>query len=430
MKLQSTRNGRKSLSVAAYNGGFALVRESRLVTSDGPAEEVQFLDVAERIEPDSIVVKGLEILEQNYDYDLVSKGKLLERYIDRNVHVRNSETGEAVEMRLLSVSECIIGERADTKEIVIDPVGELILPALSEGLLLKPALVWKIAPVVLDQEIQVSYLTKSLEWHAHYTMEINEHEFRFDGWVKILNRSGAHYEKAKLTLVAGEVHREEEVNNGDSTIVYSRIQEAGVTVLALPDRFIYRMNRPVTVMNEQLKQLSLFSAHGAEFKRTYQVCSGDTHADIKLEFSNTVENGLGIPLPAGLVKVYEIGESEEAFFAGEDRIAHTTPGKNLCIHIGKAVDITSDSYEKLREKHGVHEYITYVYKIENGKAESIRLTVEHIIYDPFWEMESSSHDYERKSSSKVEFVVRVHPTATVELEFTYKIDKQHEGRSY
>ncbi|OED31533.1 hypothetical protein BHE17_02900 [Planococcus maritimus] len=430
MKLQSTRNGRKSLSVAAYNGGFALVRESRLVTSDGPTEEVQFLDVAERVETDSIVVKGLEILEQNYDYDLVSKGKLLERYIDRNVHVRNSETGEELEMRLLSVSECIIGERTDTKEIVIDPVGELILPALSEGLLLKPALVWKIAPVVLDQEIQVSYLTKSLEWHAHYTMEIKEHEFRFDGWVKILNRSGAHYEKAKLTLVAGEVQREEEVNNGDSMIVYSRMHEPNKPAQALTDRFVYAVSRPVTVMNEQLKQLSLFSAHGAEFKRMYQVCSGDTHADIKLEFSNTVENGLGIPLPAGLVKVYETGESEEALFAGEDRIAHTAPGKNFCIHIGKAVDITSNSYEKLREKQGVHEYITYVYRIENEKKESIRLLVEHIIFEPIWEMESSSHDYERKNSSKVEFVIRLQPETTVELEFTYKVDKRREERGY
>lgn len=430
MKLQSTRSQRKQLSVAAYNGGFAHVQESRYLKSDGPVEEVQFLDVAERVETDSIFVKGLDVLEQNYDYDLVSKGKLLERYIDRNVRVRNSETGEEVEMRLLSVSECIIGERSDTKEIVIDPIGELILPALPEGLLLKPALVWKIAPSYLDQEVQVSYLTKSLEWHAHYTMEIKGREFRFDGWVKILNRSGAHYEEAKLALVAGEIRREEELNNGDSSIVYSRMQEPAANALALPDRYVYRMNRPVTVMNEQLKQLSLFSAHGAEFKRVYQVRSGDTHADIKLRFSNTDENGLGMPIPEGIVKVYETGESGEVLFAGEDRIAHTASGKTLCIHIGKALDITSDSYEKLREKHGVHEYITYVYKIENGKTESIRLSVEHIIYGQFWEMESSSHDYERKSSSEVEFVVWVHPKAKLELEFTYKVDKRREGQGY
>ncbi len=172
MKLQSTRRQQKNLSVAAYNGGFALIREMRYLKSEEAVEEVQFLDVAERVETDSIVVKGLEILEQNYDYDLVSKGKLLERYINQNVRVRNSETGEEMEMRLLSVAECIIGERTDTKEIVIDPVGELILPALPKGLLLKPALVWKIEPSLLDQEIVVSYLTKSLEWHAHYTLEL------------------------------------------------------------------------------------------------------------------------------------------------------------------------------------------------------------------------------------------------------------------
>lgn len=430
MKLQSTRSQQKHLSVAAYNGGFALVREMRYLKSDGPVEEVQFLDVAERVETDSIIVKGLDVLEQNYDYDLVSKGKLLERYINRNVHVRNSETGEELEMRLLSVSECIIGERADTKEIVIDPAGELILPALPEGLLLKPALVWKIAPAAVDQEIRVSYLTKSLEWHAYYTLEIKDNGFQFDGWIKILNHSGAHYEKAELALVAGHVHREQEMNNGDSPILYSRMQESLITAEALPDRLVYRINRPVTVMNEQLKQLSLFSAHGSEFKRAYQVRSGDTHADIQLEFPNSSENGLGMPLPEGVVKVYEPGDSGEVFFTGEDRIEHIAPGKNLRVHIGKAMDITSDSHEKLREKHGVHEYITYVYKLENEKTESIRLLVEHVIFELIWEMESSSHDYERKSSSKVEFVLRIQPETTVELEFTYKVDRRREGRGY
>lgn len=430
MILQSTRSQRKHLSVAAYNGGFALVREKRYLKSDGPVEEVQFLDVAERVETDSIIVKGLDVLEQNYDYDLVSKGKLLERYINRHVHVRNNETGEELELRLLSVSECIIGERADTKEIVIDPSGELILPALPEGLLLKPALVWKIAPAMVDQEIDVSYLTKSLEWHAHYTLEIKDNKFQFDGWVKILNHSGAHYEKAEFALVAGDVHREQEMNNGDSPILYSRMHESLKPAETLPDRLVYRINRPVTVMNEQLKQLSLFSAYGAEFKRAYQVSSGDTHADIQLEFPNSGENGLGMPLPEGVVKVYESGDSGEMFFTGEDRIEHTAPGENLRVHIGKAMDITSDSYEKLREKHGVYEYITYVYKLENNKAESIRLLVEHVIFDPIWEMESSSHDYERKSSSKVEFVVRIQPKASVELEFTYKSDHRREGRDY
>lgn len=155
--------------------------------------------------------------------------------------------------------------------------------------------------------------------------------------------------------------------------------------------------------------------------------SGDTHADVKLEFSNSIENGLGMPLPEGVVKVYESGDSGEVFFTGEDRIEHTAAGKNLRIHVGKALDITSDSYEKLREKHGVHEYITYVYKLENEKTESIRLLVEHVIFEPIWEMESSSHDYERKSSSEVEFVVRIQPETTVELEFTYKVDKRREG---
>lgn len=430
MKLQSTRRQQKNLSVAAYNGGFALVREMRYLKSEQAVEEVQFLDVAERVETDSIVVKGLEILEQNYDYDLVSKGKLLERYINQNVRVRNSETSEEMEMRLLSVAECIIGERSDTKEIVIDPAGELILPALPEGLLLKPALVWKIEPALLDQEIIVSYLTKSLEWHAHYTLELRDNEFQLFGWVKILNHSGAHYENAQLALVAGDVHREELMHNGDSPILHSRMQSAPVETEALTDRFVYRIGRPVTVMNEQLKQLSFLSVTGRAFKRTYHVRAGDTHASVELTFPNTKENGLGTPLPEGIVKVYEYGDSGEVFFTGEDQIDHAATEKTVRIEIGKTLDIQSESYEKLREKHGVHEYITYVYKLENGKQENIRVFVNHFLYGQVWEMESSSHDYERKNNTELEFIVNVRSGVSVELEFTYKVDKRAETRGY
>ncbi|MBT2581455.1 DUF4139 domain-containing protein [Planococcus sp. ISL-109] len=430
MKLQSARRQQKNLSVVAYTGGFALVREMRYLKSEQAVEEVQFMDVAERVETDSIVVKGLDILEQNYDYDLISKGKLLERYINRNVHVRNAETGEEMEIRLLSVAECIIGERTDTKEIVVDPIGELILPALPEGLLLKPALIWKIEPALLDQEIMVSYLTKSLEWHAHYTLEIKDEQFQFDGWVKILNHSGAHYENAQLALVAGVVHREEEMRNGDSRILYSRMQAPSIATESLPERFVYRIGRPVTVMNEQLKQLALLSARGSDFKRTYHIRAGDTYAKVELEFPNTEENGLGMPLPEGLVKVYESGDFGEVFFTGEDHIDHTAVSKNVRVDIGKALDIESKSYEKLREKHGVHEYITYVYELENRKVGSTRVFVNHAIYERVWEMESSTHDYERQSSSEVEFIIRVQPATTVELEFTYKVDKRAEERVY
>ncbi len=427
MKLQSTRKEQKALAVAAYNGGFAQVRETRHLKSEEAIDEVQFLDVAERVETDSIVVNGVNILEQNYDSDLVSKQKLLERYVDRTVRVHNAETGEELEIRLLSVAECIIGERTDTKEIVIDPAGELILPALPEGFLLKPALVWKIEPAVLDQEISVSYLTKSLEWQAHYTLELKEDSFQLLGWVKILNQSGGNYENAQLMLVAGQVNRQAAGRSADPAALYARLQSQ-MAAESLPERFVYRVGRPVTILNEQLKQLAFLQAGGSQFKRTYCVKEGEAHATVQLELSNTAENGLDMPLPEGLVQVYESGDAGELFYTGEDAIGHTAAGESICLQIGQALDIESESFEKLREKHGGFEYATYVYKLINRKPESIRLSINHFIYGHVWEMESSSHDYERKSSSEVEFTVRLQPGKAAEMEFTYKIAQQPETR--
>src|SRR5690606_12601533 len=147
MKFQSTRQQQTALSLTVYNDGFALVKEARMIPGNQELEEVQFMDIASRIEADSVLVDGLHVLEQSYDCDLISKEKLLEKYIDEVLTVRNAELGEEMQIRLLSVAGSIIGKRVDTEEIVIDPVGQLILPALPEGLLTKPTLVWKIAPI-------------------------------------------------------------------------------------------------------------------------------------------------------------------------------------------------------------------------------------------------------------------------------------------
>ena len=168
MKFQSTRQQQTALSLTVYNDGFALVKETRMIPGNHELEEVQFMDIASRIEADSVLVDGLHVLEQSYDCDLISKEKLLEKYIDEVLTVRNAELGEEMQIRLLSVAGSIIGKRVDTEEIVIDPVGQLILPALPEGLLTKPTLVWKIAPIETDTEARISYLTQGLEWRANY----------------------------------------------------------------------------------------------------------------------------------------------------------------------------------------------------------------------------------------------------------------------
>jgi len=168
MKKLSTAADTEEISLTIYNGGFGAVKETRTVNLTGAETELVFADVAQQIETDSLLVEGLNILEFNYDYDLVDRDKLLRKYIDKEVYLRDRKTGEKKSCRLLSVEgagKCVL-EDSTTKEIYIDAQAEIILPSLPSGLIVKPALVWEIAPT-RTESVKVSYLSQGFQWNVN-----------------------------------------------------------------------------------------------------------------------------------------------------------------------------------------------------------------------------------------------------------------------
>ena len=164
--------------------------------------------MAQQIETDSLHVEGLKVLEFNYDFELDDRDKLLRKYIDKDVYLKVRSTGDKKCCRLLSVEgsgRCVLEDNA-TKEIYIDAYAELILPSLPSGLIVKPALVWKIAPTATDS-VKVSYLSQGFNWNANYVIEILENTLNIAGWAEIENRSGTTFENAKVKLIAGDVNR-------------------------------------------------------------------------------------------------------------------------------------------------------------------------------------------------------------------------------
>lgn len=426
MKIQSTQEERKSLRLTVYNGGFGLVKEVRLLESSEPASEIQFTDIAEQIEADSVVVKGLQVLEQNYNYDLVDGQKLLGKYIGHVVAVRSQETGEELAMRLLSTSDGIVGERTDNGEILINPPGGLVLPALPDGLCLKPSLALQIAPTVLQQEVHVSYMTKGLEWEASYIAEITGAVLSLTGWVKLRNETGTSFPEAMLKFISGEVNRYEPPHlfraagfmQQKSMAAEPPFEEQG-----FGDYHAYALDRPVTLMNGQLKQIRFMQLENTSFKKAYVVERDSRQAAVKLQFKNS----LAIPLPKGLVKVFQQDADGEQEFAGEDFLGHTPSGGAVSLKIGQAVDILSENREALRERRGNAEVVTCIYTLKNNKQEGVKIDIDHEIFEPFWKMETSSHDYEVKSSRIVEFRVWVGAGKSAAVEFTYIVDKSGDG---
>lgn len=421
MKYQSTHENRKSLGLTVYSNGFGMVKDVREMRAEVEIDEVQFLDVAERIEMDSILVQGLEVMEQCFDYDLVSRRKLLEKYVDRVVTVRNAELQEEVRFRLLSAVDGIIGERIDTKEILVEPSGDLILPSLPDGLLLKPALIWKVASSLLDEEVSISYLTAGLHWEASYNVEIIGETFNLTGWVQITNQAGADFKGARLKLIAGEVKRSQPVH---PEMMFARTEalSGGFEERSFADYHVYVLERPITLLNDQTKQISFFGVSDVDYLKVYKVNEASTRAEIIFEFANRAENGMGLPLPKGRVKIYERDADEEMEFVGEEAMSHIPKDEKVSFKIGEAFDIVSESWEAKREKDGGYEVVTHKYRLKNHKEEKIRLKIEHTIHEMNWEMEVSTHDYELVESKKLEFRIRLPAGKEEEVEFTYRVD--------
>lgn len=432
MKVHSTQEKRKSLRLTVYNGGFGLVKEVRMLESVEPVSEIQFLDIAEYIETDSVMLRGVQVLEQNYHYDLANEQKLLEKYIGQVVTIRNKEDGEEVAMRLLSISDGIVGERTYNGEILLNPPGFLVLPAMPENLALKPSLIFTIASLALQQEVQLSYLTKGLEWEACYTVEIMGDAVNLIGWIKLRNETGLSFPEVELKFISGNVNRYKPPHLFQTASFLPQKSmniEPSFEEHSFADYHAYTFNRSISLPNGQEKQLNFLRMHGVGFKKVYVIERDGRQAVVKLQFKNSGANGLGMALPKGLVKVFQQETDGELEFIGEDFIEHAPSGETISLKVGQAVDIVSESKESLREKRGHSEVVTYSYNVKNSKQEGVKIDIDHEIFESFWKMESSSHDYEVKSSRIVEFRVWLGAGKSASVEFTYVVDKSGEANS-
>jgi hypothetical protein len=416
------------LCLTIYQNQFATVKEKRALHLQEPVEEIHYMDVAATIETDSILVSGVGIESLNYEYDLVGKEKLLEKYLDRTVYLHDKETKQQQSYRLLSVAGSIILEHTETKEIVIDPEGELKLPKLPDGLMVKPALIWKVQPAPIE-ELAVSYLAKGFHWNCNYVVSLEENTLNLVGWVDIRNESGTTFPDAKIKLIAGEVQRqqrrprvyEKDINE---MIVYSNEPMPSFVEQSFNDYHMYTLQRPATLKNNQSKQIQLFERSNIPYRKYYRFRRGDSSPDIMLSFDNDKASG-GIPLPKGIVKVYGTDPTDgQREFIGEDYISHTPQNVPLLLKLGEAFDITmldSGRIEKKRDRKGFI-YETYKYVITNQKQESADIELSHYVSESLWTLEEASEACERQFSSTLLFTLTLEPEETRELTFTIKID--------
>ena len=420
---ESTSKDTQSVALTIYNDDFGLVKERRAMQLSGEEEVLVFSDVTERIDTNSLLVEGVHVDEFNYEFDLVGKKKLLEKYTGKEVFLKDQKTSEKLKCRLLSVEKkgrCVL-EEVETGEIYVDTSLELVLPALPSGLLVKPALIWKIQKTQAEQ-VNVSYLSGGFSWQANYVAEIKETGLSLTSWAEIENKSGATFTDAKIKLIAGDVKRVSQYFRSHARHIV--LEEAHTfEEKEFFDYHLYTLNHPTTLKNNQKKQIQLFNSSDIAYEKYYEVSAYSKKPEVMIEFENAKDNGLGMPFPKGIFRMYQRDEGDGSLeFIGEDSVDHSPVDQLIRLNVGEAFDVECHHRELSRYKQKGVVTVKKSYEIKNHKSESIQVRVKHFMEEDYWKMITTSHPYEEKSSKMIEFSLRVSEKSNLTITFEYEMD--------
>jgi hypothetical protein len=432
----SQESSHKSLFVTVYNDNLGVIRDIRSIDIKKGTSKIELSDVAQQIDPTSVHIKlNGEVLEQNYQYDLVSLDKILQKYVDRNIELIDDK-GEVVQGKLLSSSAGqIVLQKKDGGLVMIPNVSKyrFSVGELPDGLITKPTLIWLVnSPSSGNQDVEVSYQTGGMKWHAEYVAVLNKDDSKLDlnSWVSIDNNSGTSFKDAHLKLVAGDVNRIQQRNAyqqmKSGTVQDLVMREPQFQEKAFFEYHIYNLQRPTTLANNETKQISLFEASNVKATKKYFYQSGGYYyynqpnskgkVAVVMEFENKKDNNLGIPMPEGKVRVYK-SDGESLEFVGEDMIDHTPKDEKVRLKIGDAFDITAKEVQtdnkRISDKVSEQAYeITF----KNHKQENVVIEVQRYL-GLNWEVLSSSINYQKKDSQNIIFKVPVAKDGETVLKF-------------
>jgi len=447
---RSTLEDQQYIAVTIYNEDLALVKDARNASIDSGANHLALRDVSARMRPETAQLRSLshpgsfDLLEQNFDFDLLTPAKLLEKYVGRTVRVVKTHptTGaETVETaQVLAASGGVVLKMGDRIETGVP--GRIVFDGVPPNLRDRPTLVTELqSKRAGPQTLELSYLTGGLSWQADYVAELNTDDSALDlnGWVTLTNRSGTAYPNAKLQLVAGDVNRVKEelrMAKADRMVLSGAVAPPSpMAQESLFEYHLYTLNRPTTLADNQTKQVALLNATGVPVNKElllngsdyyYRASVGDIgqklKAGIYVEFANRENAHLGQPLPKGVVRVYKRDRAGNAQFVGEDRIDHTPKNEKVRLHLGDAFDVTADKKQtdfRRREPTNKASYVfesAYQIVLRNAKTEAVSITVREPVPGD-WTMLEESQTHTKVAAGTAQWQVNVPAGGTATLKY-------------
>jgi len=453
-ELRSSLNEQQSVAVSIYNDNLALVKDLRKIRLNNGLNNLALRDVSAQIRPETALLRSLSnpgsftTLEQNFDFDLLTPQKLLEKYVGKQVNIvrvnpaTGAETSEPA--TVLSANNGVvmkIGNRIET-----GMPGRIVYDDVPANLRDRPTLVTKINnKTAAEQTVELSYLTGGLGWKADYVAELSPKEDSIDlsGWVTLTNTSGTSYHNAKLQLVAGDVNRVQP-EYSRATMMRKDAAMAAESVVpmtqeSLLEYHLYTLDRPTTISESQTKQVALLSATNVPARKElvlrganyyYSSSYGDLGQKMKVgvfvEFDNKETAKLGMPLPKGIMRMYKKDSQGNAQFVGEDNIDHTPKNETVRLKLGEAFDVTADKKQTdfkvlPRPAKGNNMYeSSYEIVLKNAKKE--RTTV--IVQEPIpadWKILKENHPSQKATSNTAVWKIDVPAEGKVTLNYRVQV---------
>jgi hypothetical protein len=447
---RSTLADQQSVAITIYNEDLALVKDTRKVPLDEGANRIALRDVSARMRPETAQLRSLTapgaltLLEQNFDFDLLTPGKLLEKYVGRTVRVvkthptTGAETSETAQV--LSAQDGVVLKIGDRIETGVP--GRIVFDGVPPNLRDRPTLVSELTSRRGGtQDLELSYLTGGLSWKADYVAELNADDSAVDinGWVTLHNLSGTAYANARLQLVAGDVNRvreEMEMAKADGRVRMAVAPAAApMAQEALFEYHLYTLNRLTTLADNQTKQVALLSAAAVPVTKELLVNGADYYyrasvgeigqklkAGVYVEFANRESAHLGQPLPKGVVRVYKRDSAGNAQFVGEDRIDHTPKNETVRLHLGDAFDVTADKKQtdfRRREPANKASYVmesAYEVVVRNAKPEAVTVTVREPIPGD-WQVLDENQPHKKVAAGTAEWRLKVPAEGSTTLKY-------------
>jgi hypothetical protein len=448
----TTQKDQTDLSVTVYNSNLALVRDVRQIRLASGVFPLRFEDVAANILPATVHFRSLSdpaklgVLEQNYEYDLLDQNSLLKKFVGRELLVSHSEIVDGQMKWVLGKGTLISDNNGATVwkigDEIVTNVQPYSYPDVPSDLYSHPTLIWTLENRGADaQRVEASYLTNNMNWSADYVLTVarDEKSADLDGWVTLVNNSGVAYDHARLQLVAGNVHRSEQ--NDMRVRDYAALEVAAPAKVAqfqqenFSEFHLYTLDRRTSIQNNETKQISLLAGTNIPVEK-YLSVEGQQYwyrnpqgignailqpVNVFYKFKNDQKSNLGMPLPAGTVRVYQADSKGAVQFAGENTIRHTPKDEDVRVYVGDAFDVVCErkqmDYKKLASNLAEFEYqIT----LRNHKDSAVGVEVREPVGGD-WEVVNSNYKWTKLDATTIGFSIPVEKDSAATLDYRVRV---------